>query len=152
MENILVSACLLGENCRYDGKAGKRIDIESLRKKYNLIPVCPEVLGGLPTPRTPSERVGERVVMKDGRDVTDNFMKGAREALKICEAFGCKRAILKERSPSCGSGEIYDGTFSKSLTAGDGMTAALLKENGIRVIGESQIAEFLKECTVDEEL
>ena len=143
MENILVSACLLGENCRYDGKAGKRIDIESLRKKYNLIPVCPEVLGGLPTPRTPSERVGERVVMKDGRDVTDNFMKGAREALKICEAFGCKRAILKERSPSCGRGMIYDGSFTGALKEGDGVTAQLLLEHGILVYGESEISKLL---------
>lgn len=143
MENILVSACLLGENCRYDGKAGKRIDIESLKKKYNLIPVCPEVLGGLPTPRTPSERVCERVVMKDGRDVTDNFMKGAREALKICEAFGCKRAILKERSPSCGRGMIYDGSFTGALKEGDGVTAQLLLEHGILVYGESEISQLL---------
>lgn len=143
MENILISACLLGESCRYDGKEGKRIDIESLEEKYNLIPVCPEVSGGLSTPRLPSERVGDKVIMKDGRDVTENFMRGAREALRLCEKFGCKRAILKERSPSCGKGRVYDGTFSGTLTDGDGVTAELLTSFGIAVYGESEISKLI---------
>ena len=143
MENILISACLLGESCRYDGKAGKRIAIDRLEKKYNLIPVCPEVSGGLSTPRLPSERVGDKVIMKDGSDVTENFIRGAYEALGLCEKFGCKAAILKERSPSCGKGKVYDGTFSTTLTDGDGVTAELLSKNGIEVYGESEISKLL---------
>ena len=139
MENILISACLLGELCRYDGKAGKIIDLSEIKKRYNLIPVCPEVLGGLPTPRTPSERVGDRVLMRDGADVTDSFLHGAAEAYKIALEHGCKIAILKERSPSCGSGEIYNGAFSGELSEGDGVTSEYLKQRGIAVYGESQI-------------
>ena len=149
---ILISGCLLGVCCRYDGASKPHPLAEELSKKHELVPVCPEQLGGLATPRLPAERQGDRIVAKSGVDVTAQYRRGAEESLKICRLLGCDAAVLKERSPSCGSGEIYDGTFSKSLTAGDGMTAALLKENGIRVIGESQIAEFLKECTVDEEL
>ncbi len=139
MENILVSACLLGIGCRYDGKHKANGKVLGLREKYNLIPVCPEIFGGLPTPRIPSERVGDRVVMKDGRDVTDNYLRGAREALELCRIYNIKIAILKERSPSCGKGEIYDGSFTSALTARDGVTAELLQENGVTVLGESEI-------------
>ena len=139
MENIIVSACLLGIGCRYDGKHKVNPEVLRLKEKYNLIPVCPEIYGGLPTPRVPSERIGESVMMKDGTDVTENYKKGALETLELCRIFGAKTAILKERSPSCGKGEIYDGTFTGAITERDGVTAELLISEGIRVIGESEI-------------
>ena len=114
-----------------------------LKEKYNLIPFCPEIYGGLTTPRCPSERVGERVMMKDGTDVTENYKRGALIAYKMCCIFNCKKALLKERSPSCGCGQIYDGSFSGRLTEGDGCTAELLKSKGINVIGESQIEKIM---------
>ena len=107
------------------------------------MPVCPEQLGGLPTPRPPAERQGERVVTQTG-DVTEQYRQGAEEALRLCKLLGCQAAVLKERSPSCGHGQIYDGTFSGTLTAGDGVTAALLTAHGIPVYGESRIEELLK--------
>ena len=143
MENVLVSACLLGIGCRYDGKHKANEEVLRLREKYNLIPVCPEVFGGLPTPRVPSERVGGKVMMRDGRDVTDNYRRGAEEALRLCRIYDVKLAILKERSPSCGKNEIYDGSFSGTLTHRDGVTAELLKSEGISVIGESEIIILL---------
>ena len=139
MKNILISACLLGIGCRYDGKHKANPDVLKLKEKYNLIPVCPEIYGGLPTPRVPSERIGERVMMKDGHDVTENYLKGAKEALELCRIYDIEIAVLKERSPSCGKGEIYDGTFSGTLTARDGVTAELLISEGIKVLGESEI-------------
>ena len=139
MENILISACLLGIGCRYDGKHKANSEVLSLGEKYNLIPVCPEIYGGLPTPRVPSERIGDKVMMKDGNDVTENYKRGAMEALELCRIYNIKTAILKQRSPSCGKGEIYDGTFSGTLTERDGVTAELLIANGIRVLGESEI-------------
>ena len=108
-----------------------------------LIPVCPEQLGGLPTPRVPAERRGERVVAQDGRDVTGAFARGAAEAAGLAECFHVRYALLKERSPSCGSGAVYDGTFSGTLTAGDGVTAAALKAAGIPVYGESLTNKLL---------
>lgn len=143
MENILISACLLGVACRYDGKEGRAIDLSALSEKYHFIPVCPEIYGGLETPRTPSERVGDRVIMQDGRDVTENYIRGAEATLKLAKKFNCRIAILKERSPSCGSGYIYDGSFSKKLVTGDGVTAELLKKNGIKVVGEGEIEGLL---------
>lgn len=139
MENILVSACLLGIGCRYDGKHKADPEVLKLKERYNLIPVCPEIFGGLPTPRIPSERIGDKVMMKDGRDVTENYQKGAEEALELCRIYNIKTAILKERSPSCGKGFVYDGTFTGVLTERDGVTAELLLSAGIRVIGESEI-------------
>ncbi len=146
MKKVLISACLLGQSCRYDGQSKPHEDAEKLLNCCYLIPVCPEIMGGLSTPRMPAERCGERVVNRAGEDVTEQYCRGAEETLRLAKLFGCETAILKEKSPSCGAGEIYDGSFSKVLRAGDGVTAALLKENGIRVMGESQIAEFLKEC------
>lgn len=143
MENLLISACLLGIACRYDGKSVKGVDIDALRKKYNLIPVCPEIYGGLPTPRTPSERQGEKTMMKDGTDVTENYLRGARIAYELCLEFDCKKALLKERSPSCGSGKIYDGSFSGTLVDGDGVTSEYLKSFGISVFGESEVDKLL---------
>ena len=141
MKNILVSACLLGEPCRYDGKSKPCERVIALKGTYNLIPICPEVMGGLPTPRTPSEICGERVLMKDGRDVTENYNRGAQKALEIARENACTVAILKEKSPSCGSGLIHNGSFDGGLVEGNGITTQLLKQNGIRVLGESEITE-----------
>ena len=137
MENVLVSACLLGVSCRYDGKSKPNENIIALKEKYNLIPVCPEIMGGLPTPRIPSEICGEKIVSENGTDVTVQYRKGAEETLRLAKIFDCKMAILKEKSPSCGYGRIYDGTFSKVLTDGNGITAELLSKNGIKISGES---------------
>ena len=108
-----------------NGERKPVLSVEALMGRYQLVPVCPEQLGGLPTPREPSERQGDLVVMKSGLDVTAQYQRGAEQALHLARVFGCKKAVLKERSPSCGSGEIYDGTFSGKLTPGDGVTAAL---------------------------
>ena len=134
---ILISACLLGCRCRYDGGSKMHPAAAALAERYELVPVCPEQLGGLPTPRPPAERVGDRVLTAAGGDVTEQYRRGAEEALRLCRVTGCEAAVLKERSPSCGSGAVYDGTFSGVLTAGDGVAAALLKEAGIPVYGES---------------
>ena len=141
---ILVSACLLGVNCRYDGGGALYEDILKTFPDYCLIPVCPEQLGGLPTPRMAAEISEGRVRTKDGRDVTEEYVKGAEETLKIARLFDCDHAVLKERSPSCGFGKIYDGTFSGKLIDGDGLTAKLLAENGIKVLGESRVIDLKK--------
>lgn len=137
---ILVSACLLGWPCRYDGQGKKHPEVEALRTRgHELIPVCPEVQGGLLTPRPPAERQRDgRVVNREGTDVTEAYRAGAELALKTALEQGCELAILKERSPSCGSREIYDGTFSGKLVPGDGVTVQLLRQAGIQVLGESQ--------------
>ena len=140
-KNILVSACLLGTACRYDGKSKPCERVIALSNTYNLIPICPEVMGGLPTPRVPSEICGDRVMMKDGRDVTENYNRGAKQALEIARQNACTVAILKEKSPSCGSGLIHNGLFDGGLVTGDGITTRLLKKEGIRVLGESEITE-----------
>ena len=138
-ENLLISACLIGTPCRYDGKSVEKIDLSPLKEKYNLIPICPEIYGGLSTPRVPSERVGDRVIMKDGSDVTENYKRGAVWSLNFAVLNDCKKALLKERSPSCGKGYIYDGSFSGTLTARSGVTAELLSEAGIEVFGEGEL-------------
>ena len=143
MENLLISACLLGIPCRYDGRSVKAVDVSALREKYNLIPVCPGIYGGLPTPRTPSERQGDKTVMKDGRDVTENYLLGAKAAYDLCLELGCKKALLKEKSPSCGKGKIYDGSFTGTLTEGNGVTAEYLMARGIEVYGESEIDKLI---------
>ena len=144
-ENLLISACLLGVTCRYDGRSKPldRAQIAALMEKYNVVPVCPECLGGLPIPREPSERRGERIVMRSGRDVTENYLRGAEETLRLARLYGCTKALLKERSPSCGSDSIYDGSFSGTLVSGDGAASTLLKENAVSVFGESRISELL---------
>ena len=141
---LLISACLLGSCCRYDGASKPHPLAAALAERYTLIPVCPEQLGGLATPRPPSERQGDRVVAKTGADVTEQYRRGAEEAWGLCRFFGCQGAVLKEKSPSCGCGRIYDGTFTGTLTDGDGVTAELLKQQGIPVYGESRIGELLK--------
>lgn len=139
---ILVSACLLGVACRYDGQSKPYPGLEELMARHTLIPVCPECYGGLPTPRPPAERRGERVITQNGLDVTVQYQKGAQEALRLARRYGCTWAILKERSPSCGAGTVYDGSFTHTQIPGDGVTARLLEANGIHVIGESQLDEL----------
>ncbi|MBR6514456.1 MAG: DUF523 domain-containing protein [Clostridia bacterium] len=136
--NILISACLLGQKCRYDGKDKNRIDL-SVFECHNLIPVCPEVDGGLPVPRAAAERVGSLIINNEGKDVTAEYTKGAELALHTALENNCKIAILKAKSPSCGKGKIYDGTFSRTLADGNGVTAELLQANGIAVYTEDEI-------------
>lgn len=133
-EKIICSACLLGIRCRYDGKSKANKKVLKLAKRKILIPICPEQLGGQPTPRKAAEQRGNKVFEKSGKDVTRYFLKGAKEVLKIAKLFGIKKAILKQRSPSCGCGQIYDGTFSSKTIKGDGVTTKLLKKHKIKVI------------------
>lgn len=133
---ILVSACLLGVPCRYDGRPQLNRQVLSLLDHFTLIPVCPEQLGGLPTPRPSAERCDERVLTESGDDVTEAFSRGAEETLRLCSLFGCRFAVLKSNSPSCGCGRVYDGTFSGKLVKGEGVSAALLRRNGVTVLTE----------------
>jgi uncharacterized protein YbbK (DUF523 family) len=135
----LCSACLLGIKCRHDGKSAFNRKVVAILRKEVLIPVCPEQLGGLPTPREPAERSGEKVFTQSGKDVTREFEKGAEQVLRIARLFGIREAIMKQGSPSCGCGKIYDGSFSKKIIVGDGVTVALLKKNGIKVITEEEL-------------
>ena len=143
MERILISACVVGDNVKYDGGNNKNPLISKLLEKYELVPFCPEVEGGLPTPRHPSEQRGELVINDLDEDVTDNFVNGADLAYNICMFLHIKIAILKERSPSCGVHEVYDGTFSHTIIPGMGVTAALLKRKGITVYSEDEIPKLL---------
>ena len=136
MEKILVSACLLGINCKYDGTNNKNDKVLEYLKDKEVIPICPEIMGGLSTPRVPSEIKDNKVITKDNVDVTDNFLKGANEVLYLAKLLNVKKALLKAKSPSCGIGEIYDGTFTHTKIEGDGITTRLLKENNIEVITE----------------
>ena len=146
METLLVSACLLGENCKYSGgnNALAPETLAALAARYRLIPVCPERDGGLPTPRIPSERQGERVVNREGEDLTEAFRRGAERALETAREKGCGSALLKERSPSCGSTVIYDGSFSGKIIPGEGATAGLLRQNGVRVFSENDLEVVLR--------
>ncbi len=140
---VMISACLIGVRCRYDGGHSRNETAIDPKKTYQLIPVCPEESGGLPTPRPPAEIVGgdgndvlngkAKVMTADGSDVTEAYLRGARHALDVAQSQGATHVILKARSPSCGCGNIYDGTFSDTLTSGDGVTTALLKRHGITV-------------------
>ncbi|MBQ8893849.1 MAG: DUF523 domain-containing protein [Clostridia bacterium] len=132
----LVSGCLLGLACRYDGASKphpKALEIA------DAVPFCPECMGGLPTPRPPAEIRGDRVINAEGTDVTPQYRKGAEEALRLCRLLGIQKAVLKAKSPSCGCGLIYDGTFSRTLTPGNGITAALLLQSGVEVITEDDL-------------
>jgi uncharacterized protein YbbK (DUF523 family) len=135
----IVSACLAGIKCRYDGTAKPNKKVIDLIKKGKAIPICPEQLGGLSTPRIPAETKNGRIVRKDGKDITAYFIKGAKEALKIAKMAGCKEAILKSKSPSCGVDYIYDGSFSGKLKKGDGIFTKLLKRNKIKCITAEEI-------------
>lgn len=145
MEKILISACLIGDKTRYDGHTNYTPLVNDLLQKYDLVPFCPEVEGGLSIPRNPSERKGDKVVMSNGRDVTYKFQEGAEKALNICLYLNIKIAILKEGSPSCGVNEIHDGNFNNNKIKGQGVTTELLRRKGIRVISEKDIESFLNE-------
>ena len=143
MEKVLISACLVGDKVKYDGHSNYNEKIKLLLEKYELVPFCPEVEGGLPIPRKPSERVKDRIKQESGKDVTKYYEKGAELALNICLYLGIKIAILKENSPSCGPHKIYDGSFSHKLIDGEGYTVELLRKKGIKVISENEIDTLL---------
>ncbi len=143
-QNILISACLLGNPVRYNG-TDLLIDhplLKQWQKEGRLISICPEVAGGLPTPRAPAEIVNDSVIDNTGKDVTKGFALGASKTLQLAKENHCAVAILTERSPSCGSHIIYDGSFSGIRKEGAGVTAALLKQNGIRVFNQYQLEEL----------
>lgn len=140
---VLVSMCLMGVGCRYDGR-DKDIDLDALMEKAELIPVCPEQLGGLSTPRMPAERRGDAVVNREGIDVTAAFDRGAEQAARLARRFGAQWALLKARSPSCGVHEIYDGSFSGARIPGMGVAAARLRAMGVRLYDECHIDDLLK--------
>ena len=135
---IIVSKCLIGCSCRYDGKSVPNPSVIALGDRYALIPVCPEELGGLQTPRVPAEISKGRVIRKDGVDVTEEYERGALASLEIALEQGCKVAILKSKSPSCGKSTVYDGSFSGRLISGIGVTAKLFKDNGIQIFDENE--------------
>ena len=141
--NILVSRCLLGEPCRYDGKSKPVEELLRLALQgHVLVPVCPEEDGARP----PAEiQADGRVVNREGTDVTAEYRSGAQKALETARKYGCTAAVLKEKSPSCGHCRVYDGSFTGTLRAGQGVTAELLTRNGIRVLGESQLEQLLQE-------
>ncbi len=139
MKRRICSACLLGSSCTWDGKKKASWKVIELARKEFLIPICPEQLGGLSTPREPAIRVGDKVVTASGEDVTKKFRKGAEETLLIAKVFGVREAILKERSPSCGSKAIYESLYSRHLVSGEGVTTELLRESGIKVISEEEL-------------
>ena len=142
--NILVSHCLLGAPCRYDGQSIPAPELERLREAgHTLVPVCPEVLGGMSTPRVPAEVQKDGQVMdRPGKNVTLAYLSGAHQALAIARQHNCTMAILKAKSPSCGSRKIYDGTFTGTLIPEQGVTARLLKQAGITILDESELDVF----------
>ena len=145
MKRLLVSACLLGFDCKYSGgnnALGEDV-LRALKENWALVPVCPETAGGLPVPRVPSERRDGGVFSREGEDVTEAFEKGAAVACRLCERFGCRTALLKENSPSCGSGTIYDGSFTGTLVPGDGLAAEGLRARGVALFGESDIEKLI---------
>lgn len=137
---IVVSACLAGFSCRYDGKANTVPYIEELYRQNLVLPVCPECLGGFSIPRVPCEIIDDMVISKEGVDCTNAYKQGAFLALQYARFYGAKMAILKDKSPSCGVGQIYDGTFTKTLIAGDGIFARMLKENHFFMCTEKDVA------------
>ena len=143
-EKLLISACLLGRNCKYNGGNNYTPLVEALKARYDLVPVCPECFGGLPIPHEPSERVGDKVLSKSGKDVTEPFRRGAEKTLAAAIQQGVTRAVLKEHSPSCGCGSIYDGTFTGTVVPGNGVAAELLLSRGVVIYGESRIGELLE--------
>jgi uncharacterized protein YbbK (DUF523 family) len=137
---LLVSACLLGVRCNHEGADNRSEAVVALGATHRLVPVCPETAGGLPTPRTRAERGDDgRVRTEDGTDVTASFERGAAHSVRLALAVGAQRAVLKARSPSCGCGRVYDGSFSKTLVDGDGVTAERLKEAGLDVVTEESL-------------
>lgn len=145
MQNVLISACLLGVDCKYNGSNNKLDDeiIHSLKEKYNLIPVCPEIMGGMPTPRNPVEITDGKVFDNDGVEFTKEFEKGSEEVLKLAKLYDTTIAILKENSPSCGSNYIYDGTFNHQKIKGMGIAAHKLSKENIKLFNEENIKILL---------
>jgi len=142
---ILISACLFGQNVKYDGNNNSILENQFIKKLHSLnmlVPFCPEVEGGLPTPRIPVEIINDRAINQIGEDKTSFFQKGAEKTLELCQKNDIKYAILKFRSPSCGSNQIYDGTFTNTLIKGDGICTKLLKKNGIIVFSEKNLDEL----------
>lgn len=137
-EKILISACLIGLNCKYDGGNNENKKLIEMMKEEDLIPVCPEQLGGLKTPRAGARRKENKVITREGIDVTKEYKKGAEEVLKLAQKLNIKKAILKSKSPSCGVDEIYDQKFTASLVKRDGVTAELLRKNGIQVVSSDE--------------
>ena len=145
MPKLLISSCLLGNNCKYDGGNNRLPDavLAALREKYTLVPVCPEFSGGLPTPREPSERVGEKVLSISSRDVTAQYSRGAEIAAALYRRYDCSAALMTAHSPSCGRDEIYAGTFSGTVTARDGTAVERLRTLGAAVYTEKEVKELL---------
>ena len=143
MEKIIVSACLLGDKCRYDGHSNYTPLIKDLKEKYEVIVICPEVNGGLSTPRIPSEIKGERVINKKGKDVTKYFDKGVDYVMTVVKYFNIRKAVLKEKSPSCGVHNIYDGTHTGKVIEGQGWLTRRLLELGVEIYNENEIEELL---------
>jgi len=146
----IVSACLAGVACRYDGGTTPHPVVQAMVERGEALPVCPEVLGGLSVPRDACERRGEAVLTASGRDCTPAFLEGARQALELARAHGCCAAILKSRSPSCGVGRIYDGSFEHRLVDGDGVFAALLRREGWPLCSEEDLPNALLEGGIDD--
>lgn len=140
----LISACLCGSPCRYDGSSRVNTDLTALYNKGMALLVCPECLGGLKIPRSPAEIINGKVISQAGKDVSNEFSKGARRVLAIAQKYGITTAILKERSPSCGSSMIYDGTFNKKLIPGKGITSRLLWAHGILVLSEENFCDVIE--------
>ncbi|MFA6830024.1 MAG: DUF523 domain-containing protein [Bacilli bacterium] len=143
-EKIIISACLLGQKVRYDGKTKPVDGIMGLAKYYDIIPVCPECSGGLKIPRDPSEIVGDKVLSKNGRDVTSNYNDGAYWASSVCRIYNVKLAVLKERSPSCGTHLIHNGKFDDGVIEGQGITVRKLTKLGVKCINEDEAMELLR--------
>ncbi|WP_299393760.1 DUF523 domain-containing protein [uncultured Desulfovibrio sp.] len=146
MPVFIVSACLAGIPCRYDGRANTCAAVVELVRRGLAVPVCPEGLAELPVPRPPCEIAGDRVLRRDGVDLTEAFERGAQRALELALRHGCRRAVVKSRSPSCGAGRIYDGTFSGQLCDGDGLWVRLLRRHGVEVGTEEDVAEAVREA------
>ena len=146
--SLLVSACLFGNTCRYNESCVAFKDSLWIEKQYTLIKVCPEQLGGLPTPRNPAEILTSRVVDAQGIDLTEAFVLGAERALAVARASGCTTALLMDRSPSCGYHQIYDGTFSGTLIEGSGIFAQLLKKNGFTIYTPTTVTALLSDMHV----
>lgn len=143
MQKILISACLVGDKVNYKGQGNYHPDVEKLKEKYELVLFCPECEGGLPIPRLPNEIRGSQVIRSDGKNVTRAFEVGAKKALAICKYLGITKSVLKENSPSCGTHMVHDGYFQGRKIPGMGVTAKLLKENGIEVFSEEEIEKLL---------
>ena len=143
MEKIIISSCLLGNNCKYNGKNNYIEKIELLKDKYEIIPICPEVMGGLSIPRIPSEINNGMVIDKCGNDVSEYFNNGANKVIDIVKNNNIKIAILKDGSPSCGSSNIYDGTFKGNKINGMGITAKRLSDLGIKIYNENNFGELI---------